>query len=520
LSLIVGVHLDLKGVMFKPRYHRQFLTDLSRTGVNAIVVEYEDIFPFKGLDIAWDPSVSWPARTLKSFLKTAAELRIEVIPLQQCLGHLEYLLRWDAHRDLAEDRDYPSTLRLGNKKAKALVADMLRQMIEAHPDSRYVHLGMDEARGLLGAARRLDRHVLDLFLTYLDELCTITEAYGKTPIIWSDMLEDHFEPGMLDGFQDRVILAPWEYTRHGQTDHLVRLAGRRASRQWLERADDPNAPSMSQAIEFIEDLPKSVMKRVKPYMKDRGFVPLFQADMWRDMGFGVIGACALRSAAHLAVMPDYNHLFNNINTWAEASRRAGLLGVIGSGWARGTTFCPPAFNLDLIWPCAEQFGRAMGRKVRPFWTGVPNKTVKRITAWLGRSKHDWQMEMPVIQEMRALRPRVKQHVYEWDSLLLMAETMNLQRRADATLAEVDYFHADCRLVVAEWKRRITDQRSIIHEIDSLRDRILRHFSKRYHGTAFEEWVRDLFGLREDRLKECTRICRRKKAVAAERYRAK
>ena len=237
------------------------------------------------------------------------------------------------------------------------------------------------------------------------------------------------------------------------------------------------------------------------------------------MGFQVLGSCALRAAAHHSVMPDYNHLFNNISTWANVSKRAGLLGVIGTCWARGTTFCRPTFNMDLTWPSVEHLARAMGTRVRPFWPGIPAKTVKRITSWLARSKQDWQMETSAIEQMRALRPRLKQHLHEWDSLLLMAETMNLQRRADFALREVDDFHPDCRPVDTEWQRRIIDQRSILRDVKVLRKKIIGHFAKRYHGAAFEEWIRDLFDLREKRLKECTAICRRKKAMAAKKYAA-
>jgi hypothetical protein len=175
--------------------------------------------------------------------------------------------------------------------------------------------------------------------------------------------------------------------------------------------------------------------------------------------------------------------------------------------------------MDLAWPSVEYLGRAMGRRVRPFWPGIPARTVKRITSWLARSKQDWQMEMSVIEQMRALRPKLKRHRHEWDSLLLMAETMDLQRRADFALREVDVFHPDCRPIDTEWQRRIKDQRSILRDIKALRKKIIDHFSKRYHGTAFEEWARDLFDLRAKRLKECMAVCRGKKAAAAKRYRA-
>lgn len=123
-SPIVAVHLDLKGVMFKPRYHAQLLRDLASQGVNAVLVEYEDIFPFDGIEVAWDPSVCWTTQTLRRFLALAAESGIEVIPLQQTLGHLEYVFRWDRYRRYAEDRKYPSTLALSSGAGRRLVVGL------------------------------------------------------------------------------------------------------------------------------------------------------------------------------------------------------------------------------------------------------------------------------------------------------------------------------------------------------------------------------------------------------------
>ena len=106
---IIGIHLDLKGVQFKPSYLPQLLEDLAGQGINTVLVEYEDVFPFAGLDIAYDRSVVWSRRTLARFQDAAAANGIEVIPLQQCLGHLEYLFRWRKHRAGAENPKYPST---------------------------------------------------------------------------------------------------------------------------------------------------------------------------------------------------------------------------------------------------------------------------------------------------------------------------------------------------------------------------------------------------------------------------
>src|SRR5207237_519773 len=138
-SPIIGVHLDLKGVVFKPSYFPQLMRDLAAQGVNAVLVEYEDIFPVKNIGIGDRPEV-WTMATLKKFLAEAKANNIEVIPKQQCLGHFEYLLGWKKYRHLAENPKYPSTIRVDDPDATALILEMLRQVLAGHPDSKYIHL--------------------------------------------------------------------------------------------------------------------------------------------------------------------------------------------------------------------------------------------------------------------------------------------------------------------------------------------------------------------------------------------
>ena len=85
---IIGVHLDFKGVQFRPEYLPCLLSDLAACGVNTVLAEYEDIFPFDGPPIASDSETVWSREQQLSFLTEAKRLGIEVIPLQQCLGHL------------------------------------------------------------------------------------------------------------------------------------------------------------------------------------------------------------------------------------------------------------------------------------------------------------------------------------------------------------------------------------------------------------------------------------------------
>lgn len=520
-SPMIGVHLDLKGVVFKPSYFPQLMRDLAAQKVNTVLVEYEDIFPFRGIGIGRRPEV-WSQATLRKFLSETKKNNIEVIPLQQCLGHLEYLLGWKKYRHLAEKPNYPSTIKVDDSQSTGLILEMLRQVAAAHPDSRYIHLGMDEAHALHDTARRQKRDVLDVFLDHLRNLLAVVEPMGKIPMIWTDMLEDHFRPDAFADLKGRVIFTPWEYSAlPRETTSSVRLVGGfRVSKTWLEEPENPLAPAIGGGTKFLEDHSPDVLRLLAPYQRDkrgREFMPLPQIDLWTKLGMKCVGASGLRISAHHQFLPDYNALLTNLVTWSKAIKRTGQVGQIGTSWARGTSWCPPNYSIDLQWWQINKMSESMGASPRPFFPGIPQKEVDRIFRTLGRSRDNWRLEGAIAAQMEKLSPKIREHRYEWDSTALMARALELVRRADYNLEEVDYFNANTKPTEDEWQRRIDEQNQTLHDITALRKKIKNHFGRRYAGEAHEEWVRHLFDLRVSRIKAGQKICLKKKAIAKKYY---
>jgi hypothetical protein len=318
-------------------------------------------------------------------------------------------------------------------------------------------------------------------------------------------------------FRDRVILLPWEYTSTTERITIGRIAGWRTSKAWFDEPENPDAPTIGPGNTFIEDLPADIRKLLGKNLQGRTFTSMFQADLWTDLGFRVIGASALRASAHLSVMPYYNRLLGNIRQWSKAVDRTGQMGQIGTSWARGTTFGPPNFMIEMCWPLIAEMARTMGARPEPFWPGVPEKTVDRIVRTLGRCRADWRLEGRVAQEMEELAPKVRAHRFEWDTVALMARVLELQRRAEYNVLEVDHFHSNIRPVESEWRRRLDEQARTLKDIAAMQSRVRRHFSKRYHGDAFEEWQRDLFDQLVRRIKDCQKTCREKLKAARKVY---
>jgi len=508
---IVGVHLDFKGMMFKPSYIPHLLKDLASQKVNTVLVEYEDIFPFEGIEIARDKSAVWTKATLRRFLKTAKDNGIEVIPLVQCLGHLEYVLAWPKYKKFSADT-YPSTIDVANPKAVALIKDMLQQVIDAHPDSRIIHLGMDEAHGLHVTAKRMKRPVLDVFMQHLETLLPIVEAAGKQPYIWTDMVQDHFSPQFIKTLRDRnVLMGIWDYTQTpGDWLPTARFDGQRVSKQWLKDLKNPEAPLIQPNTQFAEDCAPAIRKLIKPHQKGRLFRRHLQLDIFTKLGMPCVPVSALRASSNGEVLPPYHGMTTNIQGWGKAVKRCRAQGQIASSWARGTTWCPPNYCIDLSWPLIAELAKCMGKKPARFWPDIPAKTVDRIVHALGRCRDGLNAEDEIAAEIESLAPKVKIHKHEWIALGLMARVLQLHKRTDFNILEVDYFYANDRPTPEEWQRRINEQTQTLADIAKLRERVRKHFEKRYRGEAFEEWLRHLFDLRVDRLRACRQTCRDRK----------
>ncbi len=520
---LICVHLDLKGVMFKPSYLPTLLKDLKDQGVNSVLVEYETVFPFKGLDATdLDRSTVLTPAQLKRFLAEAKKQNIEVIPLQQCLGHLEYILFKKQYRHLAEDPKFPCAIKTDHPKAFELVRDMLEQMIAAHPDSKYVHLGLDEAHSLSMTAKRLGKDVLTIFIEHLRKLLAIVEPTGKIPIIWVDMLQDHYIPGAFDEFKGRVIFSIWDYTPFDDKPQpFSRLGGgQRISKEWMGEPENSAAPFVGEGTLFIEDLPKEILDEMKPYQVDkRHLTRNYYLDFFAKQGLECLPASALRMSANFSTLPPYNQLFKNVRSWSAACKRVGKnsLGQIGTAWARGRSYLPPNLMFDLLWPIIHEMSRSMGGSPKPFWPELDAKEVDLIIRSLGRTREDWRIEGQLIKQMQSLLPKVKTHKFEWQALILMTQVLQLQRKTEMVINEADFIYSNDRTLTHEWQRRIDEQKAVTLEIQALRKKVMSHFAKRYHGEAFNEWDRQLWACHLLRLKQVTPLCKAKLPKAKKRW---
>ncbi|NXJ04744.1 HEXDC Hexosaminidase, partial [Odontophorus gujanensis] len=145
------VHLDLKGAAPRVSYLEQLFPLLSRLGANGILIEYEDMFPFKGeLEVLKSP-YAYSEEDIEWIQQLAELHKLEVVPLVQTFGHVEFILKHAKYQHLREVERFPNSFNPHVPDTLALLKVILSQVMEKHRRSSWIHIGADEVgRGFCG----------------------------------------------------------------------------------------------------------------------------------------------------------------------------------------------------------------------------------------------------------------------------------------------------------------------------------------------------------------------------------
>ena len=208
-----GFHLDLRIQVMTPRALHALADDLVALGINTLVMEWEGGFPFVRHPQISNRLAYTPAE-VKAFLAHCKRIGLDVMPLQQCFGHVEYILRHPRYAHLREmpHKDYCQLCPLKVEEALPLFKDLFAELAKVHP-SPYFHIGCDETY-LLGncpkcRAKAEAQGKSKLFVDYVKALCGVVTALGKRPVLWADMLLAH--PEAAKELPAECVLVDWNY---------------------------------------------------------------------------------------------------------------------------------------------------------------------------------------------------------------------------------------------------------------------------------------------------------------------
>ncbi|XP_078237549.1 hexosaminidase D [Pogona vitticeps] len=223
------VHLDLKGAAPKVSYLEQVFPLFSKLGANGVLIEYEDMFPYSGeLEILKSP-YAYSEDDIDKILELAELNRLEVIPLVQTFGHVEFILKHDKYRPLREVERFPNSFNPHVPETLALVKSVLGQVLRKHQRSHWVHIGADEVFHLgegMDSKNWMSRNGGDLGKMYLNHIREVVsfiagQAGGFQVLLWDDMLRK-ISPGALQdsGIAKHASPMLWFYAPDFDTQQI------------------------------------------------------------------------------------------------------------------------------------------------------------------------------------------------------------------------------------------------------------------------------------------------------------
>ncbi|XP_059469546.1 hexosaminidase D-like isoform X2 [Neocloeon triangulifer] len=213
------VHLDLKGAPPRVSYLAELFPLLKKLGATGLLIEYEDMFPYSGV-LADVPAFNcYSQADIREIVKLAEKSRLEVIPLIQTFGHMEFLLKLRPHSKLREVYRYPQAICPSHNKTFPLLTTMVDQILQLHPHSKRLHIGCDEVYQLGDCPRCVSVMgqerwgKIDLFLSHVSRIAGVVAARGVKPLVWDDELRKATAEQLSSwGLPDLVTPVVWKYT--------------------------------------------------------------------------------------------------------------------------------------------------------------------------------------------------------------------------------------------------------------------------------------------------------------------
>ncbi len=209
-----------------PVFHKYLVENyFNRAKLNSIVLECEYV--------RWDSAKNlWVPKTLdkdglREFLKVCEANYIEVIPLFQTLGHLEWFFQNGQNLEMAEDPATPYAYNVSHPGVYPAMEAILDEVIEVFKP-KYVHIGHDEI-DMIGRfpyqPENVKRGLVDVVYSDIMHYYDYLKKRGIGVMIWHDMIVTKTEcpyngSGMrqtdLTDFRAKlpkdIFIADWQYS--------------------------------------------------------------------------------------------------------------------------------------------------------------------------------------------------------------------------------------------------------------------------------------------------------------------
>ncbi|HEV3351868.1 MAG TPA: family 20 glycosylhydrolase, partial [Acidimicrobiales bacterium] len=228
-----GVMLDVSRDKVPTMRTLEDLIDrLASWKVNQIHLYMEHTFAYNGHREVWADASPFTADEIRFLDQFCRERHVELVPNQNCLGHMGRWLKHDRYRGLAMFPDgwtergrwrAPTTIDPAKPGSLALVRELLGELLPNFTSQR-VHVGLDEPFEM--PAERLDEYG-----AWVTTLRSLKELDGREMLMWGDILAT--KPGLIADLPSDVTVCEWGYEDWHPFDDRLRPLAAAGRRFWV-----------------------------------------------------------------------------------------------------------------------------------------------------------------------------------------------------------------------------------------------------------------------------------------------
>eukprot|EP00826_Nyctotherus_ovalis_P015338 TRINITY_DN1434_c0_g2_i1.p1 TRINITY_DN1434_c0_g2~~TRINITY_DN1434_c0_g2_i1.p1 ORF type:complete len:517 (+),score=145.96 TRINITY_DN1434_c0_g2_i1:133-1683(+) len=187
------VHIDLKGAPPRQEFYKRLFELLQENEVTGILLEVEDMVEFTGIYSCIRRNNYYTDEQLQWIVRQAESSHMQVVPLIQCFGHLEFMLK---HKEFAILREAPDSyynLCPSHPEAVKVITGYIAQVLNKFPRAKYLHIGADEIL-LIGACPDCKLFLIEnsrnsLYFNHVNKIIRKVKQIRDVEIlIWDDMI--------------------------------------------------------------------------------------------------------------------------------------------------------------------------------------------------------------------------------------------------------------------------------------------------------------------------------------------
>lgn len=284
------LHLDFKGLQPTFEHLLELLPIFQDAGYEALLMEWEDTFPWT-VNKKFRSANAYTEEQVLAFNQEAANCNLEIIPLVQCLGHMEIFLGISDYKSLREQSEYSDVINPLAEGTEELITSLIKDILRLSPNVKYFHIGGDEAVSLGShpeTRKFCKTHSLgELYIKHITPFCDLLNANNIRPLIWHDMLIE-WDDKDLYLLKEKADIVFWGYAApvHSTDSHYN--------------------------IKYIR--------------------------RFSELGLSLWGATAYKGAdGNTADFPNLEKRVKNAESWSVADRELGFKGIFVTGWSRYST---------------------------------------------------------------------------------------------------------------------------------------------------------------------------------------